>query len=95
MARKQILTNDNILTDVKNILERPATLSYAEHKKANFPLLVISAVMLIAMVIFQNYYKFILLIGLIFIAAYIIVDFCNCWDNQIRYKKRQTVNCVN
>ena len=56
MARKQILTNDNILTDVKNILERPATLSYAEHKKANFPLLVFSAVMLIAMVIFQNYY---------------------------------------
>ncbi len=85
MPRKQTLTNDNILNDVKNILKHPATLSHAEHQKANFPLLVFSAVMLIAMVIFQNYYKFILLIGLIFIAAYLIVDF---------FRKKNKINNV-
>ena len=75
MARKQTLTNDNILIDVKNILRNPATLSHAEHKKANFPLLVFSTVILMALVIFQNYYKWILILGLIFIAAYLIVDY--------------------
>ena len=38
------------------------------------PLLVFSAILLAAMAIFRNYYKLILLIGLIFIAAYLIVD---------------------
>ena len=75
MARKQILTNDNIIADIKNILKHPATLSHAEHKKANFPLLIFSTITLIAIVIFQNYYKIILLIDLLFIAAYLIVDF--------------------
>jgi hypothetical protein len=77
MPRKQTLTNDNILSDVKNILKHPATLSHAEHKKANIPLLAFSTVMLIALVVFQKYYKWILILGLIFIVAYLVVDsFC-------------------
>jgi len=75
MARKQTLTNDNILTDIKNILKHPATPSHAEHKKANLHLLIFSAVLLVAMVIFQNYYKSLLTLGLIYIAAYLVVDF--------------------
>ena len=75
MARKQVLTNEDILTDVKNIMKQPATLSRAEHKKANLPLLVFSAVMLVALVVFQSYYKLILVIGLSFIAAYLIIDY--------------------
>ena len=74
MARKQILTNENIRNDIKNVLKRPATSSHAEHHKEMLPLLVFSAILLAAMVIFQNYYKLILLIGLIFIAAYLIID---------------------
>jgi hypothetical protein len=74
MPRKQTLTNDNILSDVKNILKHPATLSHAEHKKANIPLLAFSTVMLIALVVFQKYYKWILILGLIFIVAYLVVD---------------------
>jgi hypothetical protein len=74
MARKQILTNENIRTDIKNALKRPANPAHAEHHKEMLPLLVFSAILLAAMVIFQNYYKLILLIGLIFIAAYLIID---------------------
>ncbi len=85
MARKQLLTNDNILTDVKNILKRPATLSHDEHKKANFPLLVFSAIMLVAIALFQNYYKLILIFGLIFIVAYLIVD---------SFRKKNKINNV-
>ena len=57
MTRKQVLTNENIRTDIKNALKHPATLSHAEHHKSIFPLLVFSTIMLIAIVLFQNYYK--------------------------------------
>ncbi len=85
MTRKQTLTNDNILTDVKNILRHPATLSHAEHKKANFPLLIFSAALLVALVIFQNYYKWVLILGVIFIVAYLVVDY---------FRKKNRVNTV-
>lgn len=74
MPNKQILTNDNIQSDIKNILKRPSALSHAEHKKAMLPPLVFSAIMLVAIAVFQNYYKLILIIGLIFIAVYLIID---------------------
>lgn len=48
-------------------------------------MLVFSTVMLIALVIFQNYYKLILLIELIFIVAYLIVDF---------FRKKNKINVV-
>ena len=75
MAKKQILTNENIRTDIKSLLKHPATLSYEEHHKSIFPFLVFSAIMLIAIVLFQNYYKVVLSIGLAFIVAYLIVDY--------------------
>ena len=69
MTRKQVLTNENIRTDIKNALKHPATLSHAEHHKSIFPLLVFSAIMLIAIVLFQNYYKVVLGVGLAFIVV--------------------------
>lgn len=75
MAKKQILTNENIRTDIKNLLKHPATLSHEEHHNSRFPLLVFSGVMLIAVVLFQNYYKVVLGISLAFIVIYLIVDY--------------------
>ena len=74
MPRKQILTNDNIETDIKNIIQRPANPSRVEYNRAMTPLLIFSGIMLAAMVIFQNYYKLILLISLAFIVIYLVVD---------------------
>lgn len=74
MTRKQVLTNENIRTDIKNALKYPATLSHAEHHKSIFPLVVFSAIMLIAIVLFQNYYKVVLGVGLAFIVVYLIID---------------------
>ena len=74
MAKKQILTNENIKIDIKNALKHPATLSHAEHRKSIFPIIVFSAIMLIAIVLFQNYYKVVLGVGLAFIVVYLIID---------------------
>ena len=74
MTRKQVLTNENIRTDIKNALKHPATLSHAEHHKSIFPLVVFSAIMLIAIVLFQNYYKVVLGVGVAFIVVYLIID---------------------
>ena len=75
MTRKQCLTNDNILADIKNILKHPASLSYAEHHRSKAPYFVFLAVSLAAMLIFQDYYKLILAISLIFIVAYLAIDY--------------------
>ena len=75
MARKQIVTNENIRTDIKNALKHPATLSHVEHRKSRSPFLVYSGAMLIAIVLFQNYYKVVFGIGLAFIVAYLVVDY--------------------
>jgi len=75
MTRKQALTNDNILTDIKNILKHPANLSRVEHHRSKIPFFVFSAVSLVAMLIFQDYYKLILVISLAFIAVYLTVDY--------------------
>ena len=75
MAIKQSLTNDNILSDIKNILKRPANLSYFEHRKSLIPIIIFTGVMLAAMLIFQDYYKLILAVSLAFIAVYLIVDY--------------------
>ena len=85
MAKKQILTNENIRNDIKNALKHPATLSHAEHCKSMFPLLVFSAIMLIAIVLFQNYYKVVLGIGVAFIAVYLVVDY---------FRKQKSINNV-
>ena len=85
MAKKQILTNENIRNDIKNALKHPATLSHAEHRKSMFPLLVFSAIMLIAIVLFQNYYKVVLGIGLAFIVVYLAVDY---------FRKQKSINNV-
>ena len=85
MAKKQILTNENIRNDIKNALKHPATLSHAEHRKSMFPLLVFSAIMLIAIVLFQNYYKVVLGIGLGFIVVYFVVDY---------FRKQKSINNV-
>jgi len=75
MARKQLLTNDNILTDIKTILKHPANLSHAEHHKSKMPFFVFSALLLVAMLIFQDYYKLILAISLVFIVAYLAIGY--------------------
>ena len=85
MAKKQILTNENIRNDIKNALKHPATLSHAEHRKSMFPLFVFSAIMLIAIVLFQNYYKVVLGIGVAFIAVYLVVDY---------FRKQKSINNV-
>ena len=85
MAKKQILTNENIRNDIKNALKHPATLSHAEHRKSMFPLLVFSAIMLIAIVLFQNYYKVVLGIGVAFIVVYLVVDY---------FRKQKSINNV-
>ena len=85
MDKKQILTNENIRNDIKNALKHPATLSHAEHRKSMFPLLVFSAIMLIAIVLFQNYYKIVLGIGVAFIVVYLVVD---C------FRKKKSINNV-
>lgn len=74
MAKKQILTDDNIETDIKNILENPANLSRFEHRSSLTPIWVFSALVLVAMLVFQKYYKLVLLIALVFIIAYLLVD---------------------
>ena len=75
MAGKQTLTNDNILSDIKNIIRHPANLSYAEHRRSKKPIYVFSAVSLAAMLIFQDYYKLILAISLVFIVVYLTADY--------------------
>ena len=85
MAKKQILTNENIRNDIKNALKHPATLSHAEHRKSMFPFLVFSAIMLIAIVLFQNYYKVVLGIGVAFIVVYLVVDY---------FRKQKSINNV-
>ena len=85
MAKKQILTNENIRNDIKNALKHPAILSQAEHRKSMFPLLVFSAIMLIAIVLFQNYYKVVLGIGVAFIVVYLLVDY---------FRKQKSINNV-
>ena len=75
MPRKQILTDDNIQTDVKNILKHPANLSRIEWRRSMIPLLVSSASVLVAMIIFQNHYKLVLLAYLIFIVVYLTVEY--------------------
>ena len=75
MAKKQIITNDNILSDIKNILRHPANLSCDEHHRSKIPYFVFLAVSLVAMLIFQNHYKFILAISLAFIVAYLAIDY--------------------
>ena len=85
MAKKQILTNENIQNDIKNALKHPATLSHVGHHKSMFPLLVFSAIMLIAIVLFQNYYKVVLGIGLAFIVVYLAVDY---------FRKQKSINNV-
>ena len=80
MAKKQILTDETVRNDIKNALKHPATLSHAEHHKSMFPLLVFSTIMLIAIVLFQNYYKVVLGIGYDKFNIYFIVswfDFCD------------------
>ncbi len=74
MAKKQILTNDNIETDIKNILENPAKLSRFEHRRSVTPVWVFSGLVLVAMLVFQKYYKLVLLLSLVFIIAYLAVD---------------------
>ena len=74
MAKKQILTDDNIERDVKNILENPANLSRFEYRRSIVPVCVFSALLLVAMLVFQKYYKLVLLVALVFIIAYLAVD---------------------
>lgn len=85
MPRKHILTNENIRTDIKNILKNPAQLSHAEHHSSHLPLLAFSAIMLVAIVLFQKYYKTVLLIAVIFIAAYLAADY---------FRKQKSINNV-
>lgn len=75
MAGKQPLTNDNILSDIKNILRHPANLSHAEHRKSLIPINIFTVVLLAAMLIFQDYYKLILAISLVFIVAYLAIGY--------------------
>ena len=74
MAKKQILTDDNIERDIKNILENPANLSRFEYRRSIVPVCVFSALLLVAMLVFQKYYKLVLLVALVFIIAYLAVD---------------------
>ena len=75
MPQKQILTDDNIQTDVKNILKHPANVSHIEWRQSRIPLLVSSASALVAMIIFQNYYKLVLLVYLMFIVVYLTFEY--------------------
>ena len=75
MEKKQILTDDNILSDIKNILKHPAKLSRIEYRQSMIPIWVSSVLLLIAMLVFQNYYKLVLLLYIVFIAIYLTVDY--------------------
>ena len=83
MPKKQILTKANMETDIKNVLKNPANMSRFEYRKSVTPPLIFSAIALVAMLVFQNYYKLVLLISLVFIAAYLAVD-CICQKNSIK-----------
>lgn len=74
MARKQILTNDNIQTDIKNALKHPPMPTRAVHYKSKLPFLVFAVTTLVAMALFQNHYKLVLLVDLILIVAYLVAD---------------------
>ncbi|MBP3332648.1 MAG: hypothetical protein J6M35_01230 [Clostridia bacterium] len=74
MAKKQILTNDNIETDIRNALKNPANLSRFEHYGSLVPIWIFSGLALTAMLVFQKYYKIVLIASLIFIIAYLAVD---------------------
>ncbi len=75
MARKQILTKDNIEADIKNTLKNPANLSRVERHRSMIPLFVFSGLVIVAMIIFQNYYKLVLLLSLVFIIIYLAIDY--------------------
>lgn len=84
MAKKQILTNDNIEIDIKNILKRPANLSHIEYRKSMIPLLVHSVLTIIAMLVFENHYKWVLFVSLMFIVVYLAIGYF--------YQKNRTKN---
>lgn len=54
MAKKQILTDDNIERDIKNILENPANLSRFEYRRSIVPVCVFSTLLLVAMLVSKN-----------------------------------------
>ena len=62
------------MMNIKNILENPANLSRFEHRSSLTPIWVFSAILLVVMLIFQKYYKLVLLIALVFIIAYLLID---------------------
>lgn len=75
MPKKQPLTNENILSDIKNILRHPANMSHSEHRKSLIPLYIFTLVMLAAMLIFRDHYKLVLAVSLVFIVAYLTIDY--------------------
>ena len=101
MPKKQPLTNYNIISDIKNILRHPANMSHSEHRKSLIPLYIFTLVMLAAMFIFRDYYKLVLAISLIFIVAYLTIDYLykrksakkvSLEDYEI---KKEAVSCIN
>ena len=75
MLKKQPLTNENILSDIKSILRHPANMSHSEHRKSLIPLYIFTLVMLAAMLIFRDHYKLVLAVSLVFIVAYLVIDY--------------------
>ncbi len=75
MPQKQPLTNDKIISDIKNILRHPANLSHSEHRKSLIPFHIFTLVLIAAMIIFRDYYKLVLAISLVFIIAYLTLDY--------------------
>ncbi len=101
MPKKQPLTNYNIISDIKNILRHPANLSYAEHRKSLIPFLTFSLVLIAAMLIFRDYYKLVLAISLVFIVAYLTIDYLHKRKNAKKVSldgyeiKKEAVSYVN
>lgn len=75
MARKQILTNDNIKTDIKNIIKRPAQLSRAEYWKSRKGVFVFDILLFLGMIAFQAHYKLVLLISVILIVVHFTLEY--------------------
>lgn len=101
MPKKQPLTNYNIISDIKNILRHPANMSHSEHRKSLIPLYIFTLVMLAAMLIFRDHYKLVLAVSLVFIVAYLTIDYLHKRKSAKKVSleyyeiKKEAVSCIN
>ena len=75
MARKQTLTDDNVKTDIRNILKYPANISHEEHLSFRKRDSVLLIVLFVALLVFHNYYELVLALEVVAIMIYLAVGY--------------------